>query len=48
MNTEVMISADKRITEVMETYEGAAMGLEVTFGTGEVSTVQQMIKREVK
>lgn len=48
VNTEVMISADKRITEVMETYEGGAMGLEVTFGTGEVSTVQQMIKREVK
>lgn len=31
----------------METYEGAATELAVTFGTDEVSTVQQLIKREV-
>ena len=47
INTEVGISTDKRITEVMETYEGAATELSVTFGTDEVSTVQQLIKREV-
>lgn len=47
INTEVGIETDKRITEIMETYEGAAMELSVTFGTDEVSTVQQLIKREV-
>ena len=47
INTEVNIATDKRITEVMETYEGAATELAVTFGTDEVSTVQQLIKREV-
>jgi len=47
VNTEIGISADKRITEIMETYEEGAAGLEVTFGTDEVSTVRQLIKREV-
>ena len=46
INTEIQISADKRITEAMETYEGGAMELSVTFGTDEVSTVKQLIKRE--
>lgn len=46
VNTEIGISTDKRITEIMETYEGGAVGLSVTFGTDEVSTVQQLIKRE--
>ena len=47
INTEINIATDKRITEVMETYEGAATELSVTFGTDEVSTVKQLIKREV-
>ena len=47
INTEVGIETDKRITEIMETYEGAETKLSVTFGTDEVSTVQQLIKREV-
>lgn len=47
MNTEIGIAMDKRITEVMEIYEGGAVELSVTFGTDEVSTVQQLIKREV-
>ena len=46
MNTEIGVSTDKRITEIMETYEGGAVSLSVTFGTDEVSTVQQLIKRE--
>lgn len=47
VNTETGISTDKRITEIMETYEGGAMELSVVFGTDEVSTVRQLIKREV-
>lgn len=47
INTEINIATDKRITEVMETYEGGATELSVTFGTDEVSTVKQLIKREV-
>ena len=46
INTEIHISTDKRITEAMETYEGGAMELEITFGTDEISTVRQLIKRE--
>lgn len=46
INTEICISTDKRITEAMETYEGGAMDLSVTFGTDEITTVQQLIKRE--
>lgn len=47
VNVEINISTDKRITEIMETYEGGAMKLSVTFGTDEVSSVKQLIKREV-
>jgi len=47
VNTEIKIATDKRITEVMETYEGGAVELEVTFGTDEIATVKQLIKREV-
>ena len=47
INTEINVATDKRITEVMETYEGGATELTVTFGTDEVTTVQQLIKREV-
>lgn len=46
INTKVNIVTDKRITEIMETYEGGAMELSVAFGTDEVSTVKQLIKRE--
>ncbi len=47
INTEINIATDKRITEAMETYEGGAEELEITFGTDEITTVQQLIKREV-
>lgn len=46
INTEIGITTDKRITEIMETYEGGAVELLVTFGTDEISTVRQLIKRE--
>lgn len=46
VNTEINISTNKRITEIMETYEGGAMELAVTFGTDEIRTVQQLVKRE--
>lgn len=46
INTEIQMSTDKRITEIMETYEGGAMELSITFGTDEISTVRQLIKRE--
>lgn len=47
VNTEINVATDKRITEIMETYEGAKSSLEVTFGNGEIESVRQMIKREV-
>lgn len=47
INTEIGIEADKRITEVMEVYEGSATEIKVMFGTDEVTTVHQLIKREV-
>lgn len=46
INTEIGIATEKRITEIMETYEGGAMEIAVTFGTDEISTVQQLIRRE--
>lgn len=48
INTDINIATDKRITEIMETYEGGAMTLDITFGTDDVSTIRQLIKREVK
>ena len=47
VNTEINVMTDKRITEIMETYEGGATEITVTFGTDEVSTVHQLIRREV-
>lgn len=47
VNTEINIATEKRITEIMETYEGSSVGIEVTFGTDEVSSIHQLIKREV-
>ena len=47
INTEINVATDKRITEIMETYEGGATELTITFGTDEISTVRQLIKREV-
>lgn len=46
VNTEIKIVTDKRITEIMEVYEGGAAELSVTFGTDEITTVKQLIKRE--
>lgn len=46
INTEIGIATDKRITEIMETHEGNAMKLSVTFGTDEIESVVQLIKRE--
>ena len=46
INTEIGIATDKRITEIMEVYEGGAMELSIVFGTDEISSVQQLIKRE--
>ena len=46
MNTDIGIATDKRITEIIETYEGGASTLSVTFGTDEVQTIKQLIKRE--
>lgn len=47
INTEIGIATDKRITEIIETYEGGAEELTVTFGTDEVTSIKQLIKREV-
>ena len=46
VNTEIKVATDKRITEIMETYEGGSTELSVTFGTDEIATVKQLIKRE--
>ena len=46
INTEIGIETEKRITEIMETYEGGTMEVAVTFGTDEINTVQQLIRRE--
>lgn len=46
INTEIGIETDKRITEIMETYEGGYVKVSVTFGNDEVSTIKQLIKRE--
>lgn len=46
INTEIGVATDKRITEVMETYEGGKEGLAVTFGNDEIMTVRQLIRRE--
>lgn len=47
INTEIGIATDRRITEIMETFEEGAMKLTITFGTDEITSVQQLIKREV-
>lgn len=47
INTEIGVETEKRITEVMEVYEGGSMELTVTFGTDDIISVQQLIKREV-
>lgn len=46
INTEIGVETEKRITEIMEVYEGGSMELTVTFGTDEITSVQQLIKRE--
>ncbi len=47
MNTEIGIETEKRITEIMETYEGGAIEIQVTFGDEGVTTIKQLIDREV-
>ncbi len=47
INTEIGVETEKRITEIMEVYEGGAESISVTFGTDEIETVEQLIKREV-
>ncbi len=47
INTEIGVETEKRITEIMEVYEGGAEKISVTFGTDEIETVEQLIKREV-
>lgn len=46
INADIGISVDKRITEVVETYEGGAARLDVTFGSCGPQTVRQLIRRE--
>lgn len=46
INTEIGIAADRRITEVTETYEGSSVRLDVTFGSCGVQTVRQLVRRE--
>lgn len=48
INTEIGVETEKRITEIMEVYEGGAESISVTFGTDEIETVEQLIKREVR
>ncbi len=47
INTEIGVETDQIITEITETYEGSSVGLTVTFGDSGLSTVQQLIRREV-
>lgn len=47
INTEIDVETAKRISEIMEVYEGGAEKISVTFGTDEIETVEQLIKREV-
>ena len=47
INTEIGVETEKRITEIMETYEGGAVEIQVTFGNEGVTTIKQLINREV-
>ncbi len=47
INTEIGIETDQIITEIMETYEGGSKELTVTFDDSGLSTVQQLVRREV-
>ncbi|MCD7838123.1 MAG: siphovirus ReqiPepy6 Gp37-like family protein [Clostridiales bacterium] len=46
VNTEIGVEMEQQITEIQETYEGAAMSLSITLGNDGVSTIQQLIRRE--
>ncbi len=46
IDSDIGIEEDELITEIRETYEGAAMTLTVTLGNSGVSTIRQLIKRE--
>ena len=47
INTEIDVETAKRITEIMEVYEGGTESVSVTFGTDEIEDVKKLIKREV-
>lgn len=48
INTEIGVETEKRITEIIEVYEGGAEKISVTFGSQDITTIQQLIKREVE
>lgn len=45
-NNDVGIECTKRITEIHEIYEGAAMSLSIMFGNDENTSITKLIKRE--
>lgn len=45
MDSEIGIVAEKRITEITETYEGSSMTLDVTLGDDGATTIRQLIRR---
>ncbi len=45
--TDVGIETIKRITEIREVYEGSKQTLSVIFGTGAMTSIKKLIKREV-
>lgn len=47
VNSKIGITTDQIITEITETYEGGCELIEITLGNDGVSTVKQLIKREV-
>lgn len=47
INSEIGVETAKRITEIMEVYEGGTESISVTFGTDEIEDVKKLIKREV-
>lgn len=46
INQKIGIAIDQIITEIVETYEGGCVKIEITLGNEGASTVKQLIKRE--
>lgn len=46
VNTEIGVITEKRITEIVETYEGGRQTLDIVFGDDEASTIKQLIRKE--